>query len=121
MPGRDHRGPNDGKGRAAGVASVVILLQETRELGAIEPAPACVQAAQEFELAACEYRHGSAKNVGVGHDARANAKTNPLHSLHSDELPVAVGAEVNAGLQALRSRGPAHPESVRLRVGMAHA
>ena len=54
MPQRRRRDLNDGTGAVAGVASVVILVQETRELLVVEPAPACVQAAQEFELAACE-------------------------------------------------------------------
>ena len=40
------------------VAWVVNLMQEARELAAIKPRPAAIQAGKEFELAACEYRHG---------------------------------------------------------------
>ena len=42
------------------VAWVVNLMQEARELAAIKPRPAAIQAGEEFELAACEYRHGNA-------------------------------------------------------------
>ena len=74
MPKRGRRDPNDGTGVVADVASVVILVQETREFVVVEPAPACVQAAQEFELAACEYRHGSAQISAFGRDAGSIAE-----------------------------------------------
>jgi hypothetical protein len=53
-------------GFLVGVASVVNLVQKTRELGAIEPRPAIIQAGEEFELAACEYRHGKRQNAESG-------------------------------------------------------
>ena len=53
-------------GYVVGVASVVNLVQETRELVAIEPRPAAVQAGEEFELAACEYRHGKRRDAEAG-------------------------------------------------------
>ena len=49
-----------------GVASVVNLMQETRELIAIEPRPATTQAGEEFELAACEYRHRKRRDAEAG-------------------------------------------------------
>jgi hypothetical protein len=45
-------------GFVSGVAGVVILFQETRELIPVEPAPACAQAAEKFEFANGENRHG---------------------------------------------------------------
>jgi hypothetical protein len=45
------------------VAWVVNLMQEARELAAIKPRPAAIQADEEFELAACEYRHGECQNA----------------------------------------------------------
>ena len=63
MRGRGRRDPNDGMGFLVGVASVVNLVQETRELVAIEPRPAVIQAGEEFELAACEYRHRKRRNA----------------------------------------------------------
>jgi hypothetical protein len=53
-------------GFVVGVASVVNLMQETRELVAIEPRPAAIQAGEEFELAACEYRHGKRRDAEAG-------------------------------------------------------
>ena len=47
-------------GFVVGVASVVNLMQEARQLVAVEPRPVVIQAGKEFELAACEYRHGNA-------------------------------------------------------------
>ena len=44
----------------SGVAWVVILFQETRELVPIEPPPACLQAGEKFEFAAGENRHENA-------------------------------------------------------------
>src|SRR5438105_4053785 len=64
--GRRRRDPNDGMGFVAGVALVVNLLQETRELAAIEPRPATIQAGEEFELAACEYRHRERRDAEAG-------------------------------------------------------
>ena len=49
-----------------GVASVVNLMQETRELIAIEPRPATTQAGEEFELVACEYRHRKRRDAEAG-------------------------------------------------------
>jgi len=60
-------------GFVAGVALVVNLMQETRELVAIEPRPVAIQAGEEFELAACEYRHRKrrdAEAVSIGPMAR---------------------------------------------------
>jgi hypothetical protein len=53
-------------GFVVGVASVVNLIQEARELVAIEPRPAAIQAGEEFELAACEYRHGKRRDAEAG-------------------------------------------------------
>ena len=53
------RDPNDGMGFVSGVASCVILLQETREFVAIEPSPAGVQVDEEFKFAAREDRHAA--------------------------------------------------------------
>ena len=64
--GRGRRDPNDGMGFVVGVASVVNLMQETRELVAIEPRPVAIQAGEEFELAACEYRHSECRNAEAG-------------------------------------------------------
>ena len=66
MPGTGRRDPNDGMGFVVGVASVVNLMQETRELVAIEPRPAAIQAGEEFELAACEYRHRKRRDAEAG-------------------------------------------------------
>ena len=62
MRGRGRRDPNDGMGFVVGVASVVNLMQETRELAAIESRPVAIQAGEEFELAAREYRHSECRN-----------------------------------------------------------
>jgi hypothetical protein len=48
------------------VAWVVNLMQETRELAAIKPRPAAIQAGEEFELAACEYRHRERRDSESG-------------------------------------------------------
>ena len=48
------------------VAWVVNLMQEARELAAIKPRPAAIQAGEEFELAACEYRHSERRNAEAG-------------------------------------------------------
>jgi len=45
---------------------VINLTQETRELVAIEPRPVAIQAGEEFELAACEYRHSECRNAEAG-------------------------------------------------------
>src|ERR1700716_4155344 len=50
----------DGMGFVSGVAWVVILFQETRELVPIEPPPAFPQAGETFEFAACRNRHENA-------------------------------------------------------------
>jgi hypothetical protein len=47
-------------GFVPGVARVVILFQQTRELVPIEPPPACPQAGEKFEFAAGENRHENA-------------------------------------------------------------
>ena len=91
--GRGRRDPNDGMGFVVGVASVVNLMQETRELVAIEPRPAAIQAGEEFELAACEYRHRKRRDAEAGDIGKNGAR--PLHLLHSGELPAAVGADIN--------------------------
>jgi hypothetical protein len=97
--GRGRRDPNDGMGFVVGVASVVNLMQETRELVAIEPRPAYIQAGEEFELAACEYRHRKRRDAEAGDIEKNGAR--PLHLLHSGELPAAVGADINPAPQAL--------------------
>ena len=38
----------------------VILFPQAREFVPIEPRPACLQAVEKFEVAACEYRHDNA-------------------------------------------------------------
>jgi hypothetical protein len=51
------------------VAWVVNLMQEARELAAIKPRPVAIQAGEEFELAAREYRHSECRNAeteGIG-------------------------------------------------------
>jgi len=53
---RLHRG-GDGMRLVSGVAWVVILPQQTRELVPIEPAPAYRQTGEKFEFAVCQYRH----------------------------------------------------------------
>lgn len=53
-------------GFVVGVAWIVNLAQQTRELVAIEPRPAAVQAGEEFELAPGEYRHQERRNVKAG-------------------------------------------------------
>jgi len=60
------RDPNDGMGFLVGVASVVNLMQETRELVAIKPGPVAIQVGEEFELAACEYRHSECRDAEAG-------------------------------------------------------
>ena len=113
MPGTVRRDPNDGMGFVVGVASVVNLMQETRELVAIEPRPAAIQAGEEFELAACEYRHGKRRDAEAGDIGKNGAR--PLHLLHSGELPAAVGADIDPAFQALRFRSTAHLRPVRPR------
>ena len=104
--GTARRDPNDGMGFVVGVASVVNLMQETRELVAIEPRPAAIQAGEEFELAACEYRHRKRRDAEAGDIGTIGAR--PLHLLHSGEVPAAVGADIDPALQALRFCGAAH-------------
>ena len=113
MPGTVRRDPNDGMGFVVGVASVVNLMQETRELVAIEPRPAAIQADEEFELAACEYRHRKRRDAEAGDIGKNGAR--PLHLLHSGELPAAVGADIDPALQALRFCGAAHLRPVPVR------
>jgi hypothetical protein len=48
------------------VAWVVNLMQEARELAAIKPRPAAIQAGEEFELVSCEYRHGKRRDAESG-------------------------------------------------------
>ena len=48
-----------GTGFVFGGPRPVILFQETREFVPIEPAPACPQANEKLEFAACEYRHAN--------------------------------------------------------------
>lgn len=45
----------------SGVARGIILSLEAREFIPIEPRPACPQAVEKFEVAACEYRHDNAR------------------------------------------------------------
>ncbi|MGY2901936.1 hypothetical protein ACVWVY_000957 [Bradyrhizobium sp. URHC0002] len=92
--GRGRRDRNDGMGFVVGVASVVNLVQETRELVAIEPRPAAIQAGEEFELAACEYRHRKRRDAEAG-DIQPMARA-PLHLPHSGVVPAAAGADINA-------------------------
>jgi hypothetical protein len=66
MAGTGRRDPNDGMGFVVGVAFVVNLMQETRKLVAIESRPAVIQAGEEFELAACEYRHRKRRDAETG-------------------------------------------------------
>ena len=66
MAGTARRDPNDGMGFVVGGALVVNLIQETRKLVAIEPRPAVIQAGEEFELAACEYRHRKRRDAEAG-------------------------------------------------------
>jgi hypothetical protein len=63
----------DGMGFGSGVAWIVTLFQETRELVAIEPPPACPQAGEKFEFAACENRHNSARLDACGRAKRKAA------------------------------------------------
>jgi hypothetical protein len=58
------------RGFGSGVAWIVTLFQETRELVAIEPPPACPQAGEKFEFAACEDRHNSARLDACGRAER---------------------------------------------------
>ena len=51
------RDSNDGTGFVSGVASAVILFEETHKFVAIEPRPARVQVDEEFKFAAREDRH----------------------------------------------------------------
>jgi hypothetical protein len=46
----------------SGIADI-ILFQEARELIPIEPAPACAQAGEKFDFAACEKRHENATRL----------------------------------------------------------
>jgi hypothetical protein len=59
------------RGFGSGVAWAVIVFQETRELVPIEPPPACPQAGEKFEFAACENRHNSARLDACGRAKRA--------------------------------------------------
>src|SRR5215212_11161276 len=94
------------------VAWVVNLMQEARELAAIKPRPAAaIQAGEEFELAACGYRH---ENAGMRKQETSEQLREPLHLLHAGELPAAVGADIDPRLQALRFRDAAHLQAVRL-------
>ena len=91
-------------GFVVGVAFVVNLMQETRKLVAIESRPAVIQAGEEFELAACEYRHRKRRDAEAGDIGKNGAR--PLHLLHAGKVHAAVGADIDP---ALRHRDFAAP------------
>jgi hypothetical protein len=66
--------------------------------------------------------HRKAGATGARHRRRCRAAViNPSLHLHSCELPAAVRPDMNAGPHALRFRGQAYLESIRLRAGIVDA
>ena len=96
-----------------GVAWVVILFQETRELIPIEPTPACPQAGEKFEFAARENRHKNALDCLWGFApkhrvfAHGRARDRPTSRPRSGQL------ELNRVFRLIVVNGSSRPQSLR--------
>jgi hypothetical protein len=96
-----------------GVAWVVILFQETRELIPIEPPPAGPQAGEKFEFAACENRHKNALDCLWGFApkhrvfAHGRARDRPTSRPRSGQL------ELNRVFRLIVVNGSSRPQSLR--------
>ena len=83
----------DGMGFGSGVAWIVTLFQETRELVPVEPPPACPQAGEKFEFAAGENRHDNAclvsgPNTEVEHHVVTRSGGHHFLSIPAYSLPL---------------------------------